>query len=77
MNDDTLARSFSRFPSFLRSKVIRDRYSKKTKGYGFVSFKDPKDFMSAMREMNGECVVAQCRINHLQIVHLGSGCLAL
>ncbi len=59
MNDDTLARSFSRFPSFLRSKVIRDRYSKKTKGYGFVSFKDPKDFMSAMREMNGELIVAK------------------
>ncbi len=34
--------------------MIRDRYSKKTKGYGFVSFKDPKDFMNAMREMNGE-----------------------
>ncbi len=34
--------------------MIRDRYSKKTKGYGFVSFKEPKDFMNAMREMNGE-----------------------
>lgn len=54
VNDDTLARSFSRFPSFLKAKVIRDKYSKKTKGYGFVSFKDPKDFMNAMREMNGE-----------------------
>ena len=57
VNDDTLTRSFSRFPSFLKAKVVRDRYSKKTKGYGFVSFKDPKDFMNAMREMNGQCRV--------------------
>ena len=56
VNDDTLARAFSRFPSFIKAKVIRDKYTKKTKGYGFVSFKDPHDFMQAMREMNGECI---------------------
>lgn len=53
VNDDTLARSFSRYGSFLRAKVIRDKYTKKTKGYGFVSFKNPQDFMQAMRDMNG------------------------
>ena len=53
VNDDTLARSFSRYQSFLKAKVIRDRYTKKTKGYGFVSFKNPQDFMQAMRDMNG------------------------
>ena len=57
MNDDTLARSFSKYPTFLKAKVIRDKYTKKTKGYGFVSFKDPHDFMQAMREMNGEYVI--------------------
>ena len=56
VNDDTLARSFSKYPTFLKAKVIRDKYTKKTKGYGFVSFKDPHDFMQAMREMNGECL---------------------
>ena len=56
VNDDTLARSFSKYPTFLKAKVIRDKFTKKTKGYGFVSFKDPHDFMQAMREMNGECV---------------------
>uniref|UniRef100_S4RWB8 RNA-binding protein 42 n=1 Tax=Petromyzon marinus TaxID=7757 RepID=S4RWB8_PETMA len=53
VSDDTLARAFSRYPTFLRAKVVRDKRSGKTKGYGFVSFKDPNDFVRAMREMNG------------------------
>ena len=55
VNDDTLAKSFSRYPSFQKAKVIRDKWTKKTKGYGFVSFKDPHDYMQAMKEMNGQC----------------------
>uniref|UniRef100_A0A672SVH9 RNA-binding protein 42 n=1 Tax=Sinocyclocheilus grahami TaxID=75366 RepID=A0A672SVH9_SINGR len=46
VNDDILARAFSRYPSFLKAKV----------GYGFVSFKDPNDYVRAMREMNGRYV---------------------
>ncbi|XP_030826726.1 LOW QUALITY PROTEIN: RNA-binding protein 42-like, partial [Camarhynchus parvulus] len=53
VNDETLGRAFGRFPSFLKAKVIRDKRSGKTKGYGFVSFKDPNDYVRAMREMNG------------------------
>lgn len=55
MNDDILARAFSRYPSFLKAKVVRDKRTGKTKGYGFVSFKDPNDYVRAMREMNGKC----------------------
>ena len=35
-------------------QVVRDKRTNKTKGYGFVSFKDPGDFANAMRELNGE-----------------------
>ncbi|XP_035313726.1 RNA-binding protein 42 isoform X1 [Cricetulus griseus] len=56
VNDDILARAVSRFPSFLKAKVIRDKRTGKTKGYGFVSFKDPSDYVRAMREMNGKYV---------------------
>ncbi|XP_030580523.1 RNA-binding protein 42 [Archocentrus centrarchus] len=56
VNDDILARAFSRYPSFLRAKVVRDKRTGKTKGYGFVSFKDPNDYVRAMREMNGKYV---------------------
>ncbi|XP_018427202.1 PREDICTED: RNA-binding protein 42 [Nanorana parkeri] len=56
VNDDILTRAFSRYPSFLKAKVIRDKRTGKTKGYGFVSFKDPNDYVRAMREMNGKYV---------------------
>ncbi|XP_048859771.1 RNA-binding protein 42-like [Brienomyrus brachyistius] len=56
VNDDILVRAFSRYPSFLKAKVVRDKRTGKTKGYGFVSFKDPNDYVRAMREMNGKYV---------------------
>lgn len=54
VTDEVLTRAFNRFPSFLKAKVVRDKRSNKTKGYGFVSYKDPQDFIKAMREMNGK-----------------------
>lgn len=62
MNDDILTRAFSRYPSFLKAKVVRDKRTGKTKGYGFVSFKDPNDYVRAMREMNGELSYDHIRI---------------
>ena len=59
VSDDTLAKAFSKYPTFLKAKVIRDKFSKKTKGFGFVSFRDAHDFMQAMREMNGKY---SCRV---------------
>ncbi|VDO97598.1 unnamed protein product [Soboliphyme baturini] len=52
VSDELLAKAFRKYPSFLRAKVIRDKRSNKTKGYGFVSFKDPQDFIRALREMD-------------------------
>lgn len=56
VTDEVLARTFGRYTSFQRAKVVRDKRTNKTKGYGFVSFKDPMDFTKAMREMNGKYV---------------------
>jgi len=56
VNDEMLARAFSKYPSFQKAKIVRDKRSQKTKGFGFVSFKDSQDFMKAMREMNGKYV---------------------
>ena len=67
VNDDLLARTFSKYPTFLKARVIRDKWTKKAKGYGFVSFKDPHDFMQAMREMNGEAWCSQDLIDPLPL----------
>ncbi|KAJ8680383.1 hypothetical protein QAD02_016170 [Eretmocerus hayati] len=54
VTDEMLVRVFGKYPSFQRAKVIRDKRTNKTKGFGFVSFKDPQDFIKAMKEVNGE-----------------------
>lgn len=56
VTDEVLARTFGRYSSFQKAKVIRDKKTNKTRGYGFISFKDPGDFTRAMREMNGKYV---------------------
>lgn len=56
VNDELLTRTFNKYPSFQRAKVIRDKRTSKSKGYGFVSFKDPQDFIRAMKEMDGRYV---------------------
>lgn len=54
VTDEMLIRVFGKYPSFQRAKVVRDKRTNKTKGFGFVSFKDPQDFIKAMKEMNGK-----------------------
>ncbi|KAI8822413.1 uncharacterized protein EV422DRAFT_577509 [Fimicolochytrium jonesii] len=56
VTDDLLLKAFAKYPSVLRARVVRDYKSNKSKGYGFVSFKDPNDFVKAMKEMNGKYV---------------------
>ncbi|KAG6663350.1 hypothetical protein I3843_02G014400 [Carya illinoinensis] len=56
VNDDVLSKAFSRFPSFNMAKVVRDKRTGKTKGYGFVSFANPSDLAAALKEMNGKYV---------------------
>ncbi|BGO97192.1 RNA-binding protein [Rhodotorula toruloides] len=58
ISDDAFQAAFSgpRFPSFVKSKVIRDKYTNKGRGYGFVSYSDPEDFLKAWKEMNGKYV---------------------
>lgn len=56
VNDESLSRAFQKYPSFQKAKVLRDKRTGKTKGYGFVSFKSSEDFIKAMREMDGKYV---------------------
>jgi len=56
VNDNTLAKVFVKYSSFAKAKVIRDKRTQKTKGYGFVSFLDPFDAAQALKEMQGAYV---------------------
>lgn len=56
VTDELLVRTFSKYSSFQRAKVVRDKRTNKSKGFGFVSFKDPGDFIKAMKEMDGRYV---------------------
>lgn len=57
VTDELLARTFSRYPSFQKARVVRDRRTMKTRGFGFVSFKDPADFIRATKELNGNIII--------------------
>ncbi|OBZ91372.1 RNA-binding protein 42 [Choanephora cucurbitarum] len=56
VTEELLYKTFSKYPSLVRTRVVRDSRTMKTKGYGFISFKDPDDFVRAWREMNGKYV---------------------
>ncbi|WVR09423.1 hypothetical protein IAU60_006490 [Kwoniella sp. DSM 27419] len=55
VNERTLDEAFSKYPTYCKCKVVRDRLSLKAK-YGFIAFKDPEDFLKAWKEMDGKYV---------------------
>ena len=59
VTDEILAKAFHRYTSFRKAKVIIDKTSRKSKGFGFVSLGDPDDYIKAMREMQGHYIGAR------------------
>jgi RNA recognition motif. (a.k.a. RRM, RBD, or RNP domain) len=56
VTDETLFRAFSKYPTLVKARVVRDRKTTKSKGYGFVSFSTPDDFLKSWKEMNGKYI---------------------
>ncbi|CAD6565959.1 MAG: hypothetical protein CYPHOPRED_000113 [Cyphobasidiales sp. Tagirdzhanova-0007] len=59
VNEDNLIKAFGPekgWMSFVKAKVVRDKVTNKTRGYGFVSYVDPDDFMKAWKAMDGKYV---------------------
>ncbi|KAF7457651.1 RNA recognition motif-containing protein [Cryptosporidium felis] len=56
VNEEILANAFRKYPSFEKCRVVRNKHTGKTRGYGFVSFTDPNDMLRAMKEMNRKYV---------------------
>ncbi|KAI0478565.1 hypothetical protein GGR56DRAFT_630847 [Xylariaceae sp. FL0804] len=54
--DESLHKAFARWRSLQKARVIRDKVTSKSKGFGFVSFSDPDEFFAAAKEMNGKYI---------------------
>ena len=50
------SKPFAQYPSVQKGRVIRDKRTTKSKGYGFVSFSDGDDYFKAARDMNGKYI---------------------
>lgn len=55
MSESKLAETFSRYPSFVKCRIVHDRVAK-TKAYGFASFLNPFECARAMKELDGKYV---------------------
>ncbi|XP_016514020.2 splicing factor-like protein 1 [Nicotiana tabacum] len=56
LDDDGLINLFSPFGTIVMAKVIKDRLSGLSKGYGFVKYADAQQANSAIAGMNGHCL---------------------
>ncbi|WFD36672.1 hypothetical protein MCUN1_003559 [Malassezia cuniculi] len=77
VHDDTLTRAFMKYPSFSKARVVRKKSDGKSKGYGFVAFADPEDFLRAWKEMDGKYIGSRpCRLkkanDNVQPVQIGA-----
>ncbi|HEY8431632.1 MAG TPA: RNA-binding protein [Sandaracinaceae bacterium] len=52
-DDQGLYEAFSRFGEIREAKVVTDRDSGRSRGFGFVTFKDASSAQKALEEMNG------------------------
>ena len=56
VTEELLAHAFSKYPSRQKTKIIRNKFNNKSKGYGFVSFSDPYDAAKALKEMHRQYI---------------------
>lgn len=56
VTDESLLKAFSRWPSVQKARVVRDKRTTKSKGFGFVSFSDGDEFFQAAKEMQGKYI---------------------
>jgi nucleolysin TIA-1/TIAR len=54
VNDDVLSKAFAAFGSLSDARVMWDMNSGKSRGYGFLAFRDRTDAEQAIATMNGE-----------------------
>ena len=53
-DDEGLRRAFERFGAVTEAKVITDRDTGRSRGFGFITFEDDEAASSAISEMDGQ-----------------------
>ena len=56
VTDDSLLKAFAAYPSVQKARVIRDKRTTKSKGFGFVSFGDGDEYFRAARDMQNKYI---------------------
>ena len=73
-NDEGLRNAFDRFGEVLEAKVITDRDTGRSRGFGFVTLADAGVAQTAMREMDGTMLDGRAiRVNEAQERSGGGG----
>ena len=73
-NDDSLRQAFSRFGEVTESKVVMDRETGRSRGFGFVSFANESDAEAAAEAMNGREIDGRSvRVNPAEEKPAGGG----
>lgn len=63
VTDAVLSQAFQKYASFSRARVVRKKHDNKSRGYGFVAFANPEDYLKAWKEMNGKYIGSRpCRL---------------
>ncbi|KAL8027756.1 hypothetical protein ABFX02_14G116900 [Erythranthe guttata] len=52
--DQSLEHAFSQYGEVIESKIINDRETGRSRGFGFVTFKDERSMREAIEGMNGQ-----------------------
>ena len=53
VDNDSLTKAFEKFGEVVEAVVITDKFSGRSKGFGFVTMKDDKSAEEAMKAMDG------------------------
>ncbi len=53
-NDDTLKSLFTAYGNVVSSAIIRDKMTKRSKGFGFVELEDDANCQAAIEALNGK-----------------------
>jgi heterogeneous nuclear ribonucleoprotein A1/A3 len=73
-DDESLRNAFSRFGDVVEAKVITDRETGRSRGFGFVTLASAEIMRTAMREMDGSTLDGRSiRVNQAEDKGGGAG----